>query len=42
LGGTLARRLEFWPTTGRARIKLVNKKVETQKLDESGSDLELF
>ena len=42
LGGTLARRLEFWPTTGRARIKLVNKKVETKKPDESGSDLELF
>ncbi len=27
LGGKLARRLEFWPGTGRARIKLVNQQV---------------
>lgn len=27
IGGELARRLEFWPQTGRARMKLVNQKV---------------
>ncbi len=42
IGGTLARRLEFWPTTGRARIKLVNRKVETAPVAVTGNDLELF
>ena len=42
LGGTLARRLEFWPSTGRARIKLVNKTVEIQPVQEPDSELELF
>ncbi len=43
LGGTLARRLEFWPTSGRARIKLVNKKVEVAPPPPApSSELELF
>ncbi len=43
LGGTLARRLEFWPTSGRARIKLVNKKVEVEAVKPlPSSELELF
>ncbi len=42
LGGTLARRLEFWPTTGRARIKLVNKRVETAPIKQETHDVELF
>ncbi len=42
LGGTLARRLEFWPTTGRARIKLVNKRVKTAPVQAPSSELELF
>lgn len=42
LGGTLARRLEFWPTSGRARIKLVNKKVETEPIKPPANEVELF
>lgn len=42
LGGTLARRLEFWPTTGRARIKMVNKKVEIEEVKTPTSEVELF
>ena len=42
LGGTLARRLEFWPTSGRARIKLVNKKVEVEAVKPPSSEVELF
>ena len=42
LGGTLARRLEFWPTSGRARIKMVNKKVETEQVKPASSEVELF
>ena len=42
IGGTLARRLEFWPTTGRARMKLVNRKVEIAPVKPVENDLELF
>ncbi len=43
LGGSLARRLEFWPATGRARIKLVNKHVEiSQPVVQPLQDAELF
>lgn len=42
LGGTLARRLEFWPASGRARIKLVNKKVEVKQVEPISSEVELF
>ncbi|MEJ1993331.1 MAG: chemotaxis protein CheD [Maritimibacter sp.] len=46
LGGTRARRIEFWPGSGRARMKYVEqavpvKEVKPPKKDDSG-DLELF
>ena len=43
LGGTKARRLEFWPGTGRARMKLVAKAVpvSTPAVEQS-NDIELF
>lgn len=42
-GGTLARRLEFWPGTGRARLKHVTTNVPTMPdKAAAGSDVELF
>lgn len=43
VGGNLARRLEFWPGTGRARMKLVNTQVKTEKPQPiEANDVELF
>ena len=50
LGGTSGRRVEFWPTTGRARQSFMAptdpefKKIETPKpvLPAMGGDVELF
>ena len=44
LGGDKARRLEFWPGTGRARMKLVAKSVpiEKPKAVNTTNDIELF
>jgi len=43
LGGRSARRLEFWPSTGRARARLVNEQVPTIKPKPvQESDIELF
>ena len=43
LGGDKARRLEFWPGTGRARMKLVAKAVPVAVPKvEQANDIELF
>lgn len=44
LGGTSARRVEFWPETGRARQRILTETslVEAPPKLEVGSDLELF
>lgn len=45
LGGTRARRLEFWPGTGRARMKFVEEEVPVvvaPPAASSGSSVELF
>ena len=43
LGGTKARRLEFWPGTGRARMKLVATPVPVSAPKvEQANDIELF
>lgn len=45
LGGNLARRLEFWPGTGRARMKRVREVVQEPapiSAAATGADLELF
>lgn len=43
LGGKQARRLEFWPKTGRARMKLVSQKVPVIKpAPVPDSDIEFF
>ncbi len=44
LGGDKARRLEFWPGTGRARMKLVTTSVpiKTPEILSATSDIELF
>lgn len=44
LGGAKARRLEFWPNTGRARMKYVNEQVEVAAPTPPpvSNDLELF
>ena len=44
LGGTQARRVEFWPGTGRARQKLLGEAqvFETVTKLKPGNDVELF
>ena len=45
LGGTQARRIQFWPDDGRARQKLVGEAVVVEKpveVPQAGNDLELF
>lgn len=43
LGGNRARRLEFWPVSGRARVKLVNKQVAlVDPVVVKTNDVELF
>lgn len=43
IGGKSARRLEFWPVSGRARVKLVKKQVVLAKPEKTKtSDVELF
>jgi len=45
LGGTQARRVQFWPDDGRARQKLVGEAVLVEKpieLPKTASDVELF
>lgn len=46
LGGTQARRVEFWPADGRARQKLLGETVqaivEKPPLVKSGNEVELF
>lgn len=44
LGGTQARRVEFWPGTGRARQRLLGETrvVEVSPVQESGNGVELF
>ncbi|WP_380052506.1 chemotaxis protein CheD [Falsihalocynthiibacter sp. SS001] len=43
LGGVEARRIQFWPSTGRARQKFVtNAPVETPIVGEQANDVELF
>lgn len=45
LGGRNARRVEFWPGSGRARMKLVSEKVPLEPLvisPEPSQDIELF
>ena len=44
LGGTQARRVEFWPDSGRARQKLLGEAqiFEPVKAPEVYSDVELF
>lgn len=44
LGGTRARRVEFWPGTGRARLKYVEDDVPVQHLPTQNDDsgIELF
>ncbi len=42
VGGSLARLLEFWPVTGRARVKRVNTTVEVGPAAPMESDIELF
>ena len=47
LGGTSARKIQFWPCTGRARQMLLGSAVVDEtplppKPDVAGSDLELF
>jgi len=44
LGGTLARRLEFWPGSGRARMKYVDDVIPTKPVvaDPGNGGLELF
>ncbi|GKY87701.1 chemotaxis protein CheD [Sinisalibacter aestuarii] len=44
LGGTRARRIEFWPGTGRARLKYVSQDVPVQRLAKPAhaSAIELF
>lgn len=44
LGGTQARRIEFWPATGRARQRLLREAqvIETLPVQSSGNGVELF
>ncbi|SDE98014.1 chemotaxis protein CheD [Rhodobacter capsulatus] len=44
LGGTQARRVEFWPGTGRARQRLLGETrvVETPPVPAAGNGVELF
>jgi len=44
LGGTQARRVEFWPSTGRARQKLLGEArvFEAVSIPEPGHEVELF
>lgn len=45
LGGTQARRVQFWPEEGRARQKLVGEAVIVEKpvvLPKAGNEVELF
>jgi chemotaxis protein CheD len=44
VGGTTARRIEFWPETGRARQRILAQRsvVEVIPSAESGNDVELF
>jgi len=44
LGGTQARRVQFWPAEGRARQKLLGEAlvVETVPAAKSGNEVELF
>ncbi len=43
VGGTQARNLKFWPSTGRVLQRVTGAKVEEQKPQvEEGNDLELF
>jgi chemotaxis protein CheD len=44
IGGRQARRLEFWPGTGRARMKLVQERVEepAPEPQKPADDIELF
>ena len=47
LGGEAGRRIQFWPTTGRVRQKLVRTAEEPQRLapiamPSSSGELELF
>ncbi len=41
LGGTRARRLEFWPGSGRARLKFVQQEVPVKPVRNSKSDSEV-
>lgn len=45
IGGTLARRVEFWPSTGRARMRFIEDQsveVEVQPKSTAGNAVELF
>ena len=44
LGGQRARRVEFWPGSGRARMKFVSDEVRTTPVTKSGAvnAVELF
>lgn len=43
LGGTVARRIQFWPATGRARQKMVGQTpVEQPPVEKPANDVELF
>jgi len=44
LGGTRARRIEFWPATGRARLKYVEEQVPVKPVSHQPGEggLELF
>ncbi|KEO51751.1 chemotaxis protein CheD [Thioclava pacifica] len=44
LGGTQARRIEFWPDTGRARQRLLGEAsiIEAEIIPEPAVDVELF
>ena len=43
IGGNKARRVEFWPGTGRARLKYVTQDVPVMAVSKSAKDdLELF
>ncbi|WP_229738135.1 chemotaxis protein CheD [Sinisalibacter lacisalsi] len=44
IGGTRARRVEFWPGTGRARVKYLAREIPVERVvtAPAGIDLELF